>query len=408
MVYLIVFILLIVGVYMFDYRKRSSGELAYFGLMCLLFIAIAGLRYRIGNDSIIYENNYKDLPTLFELGSFRFSSIRYEPGFIIFASIPKTFSPDFVYLQIFQAIVVNTIIFWFVYKNTQNRFIALILYFICLYVNLNTEVMREALAVCCFLLAWPFFRNGKWLLYYPLVLLAITFHISAVMLLFLPIITVPGIRYFFRLGPQVLITALILFALGMVLQRKFFFIVEQLSANETIVDRAAEYSKSSLGGLRLNIIGMTEQLIKNVFIPIGALMYLKRRVKNDKDITTDTRWLKRMEMLIVAGTYFAVIALCIPIVARFNNYFGMFFYVAVASCFFTVAYFKRKKYRLPGSYWIVILVLICAIYFKLFFANTHGSQTKKVYMIYYPYESVLDPKENYDRESIYRLFKHFK
>lgn len=408
MVYLAIFLLLVAGIYSFDFRKRSAGELAYFGLMCFFFIAVAGLRYRIGNDTIIYENNYEQIPTLLELGNYRFSKMRFEPGFVVFSSITRTFSPDFVYFQIFHAIVVNVIVFWFVYNNTQNKFIALLLYFICLYLNLNTEVMREALAVCCLLVAWPFFRKSKWLLYYPLAILACTFHVSAFILLFLPVLTLPGVRYFFKLGPQTVILALIIFAVTMIVQRKFFFILEHISSNETVAERAAEYSKNSLGGLKLNVFGMTEHLVKFVFIPVGALIYLKRRVKIENDITTDQRWLKRIEIIIVGGLYFAIVALAIPIAARINNYVGMFNYVAVSSCFFTVAKLRRGKFRLPPAYWAVILLLVCSVYFKLYFVNTHGSATKKVYMVYYPYESQLDPKENYDREVIFRLFKHFK
>lgn len=408
MIYLFIFLLIVAGIYLYDYKKLKATEMFAFCLLCLLFIATAGLRYRLGNDSVIYERDYATLPAFYELSSFRFSSVRFEPGFVIFSSIPRGLSSDFTLFQFFHATVVNIVIFWFINKNTQNKFIALLFYFICLYVNLNMEVLREALAVCCFLLAWPFFKKGQWIYYYLLALLAVTFHVSGIMILLFPIMAIPGVRYMFRLGPQTFFVCIALFIIGFIIQRKFFFFIEMMSSNDSMANKANLYAKNSLGGMRLNIFGVTEQLLKFVLIPALGLWYMKKKIKNSQSSESQQQWIKKIELIMVAGMYLAVLSLTITIFNRFNNYVGMFNYVTMASCFFTTLKIRNKRFYLRGGYWAFILLFVCAVYGKLYFANTHGSSTHKVYMVYYPYESRLDPKENYDREVIFRLFKHLK
>lgn len=408
MVYFIVFILLLICIYAYDYRRHSRGNLVAYCILCLMFIAIAALRYRIGNDSIIYENIYRYFPTIGELPSYNFDTLRFEPGYIVFSSIPRTFSSDFTYFQIFHAFVVNPIIFWFVYKNTKNKYIGITLFYVCLFLNLNTEVLREALAVCCFLLAWPFYKKGNWVIYYLFIALACTFHISSLILVFLPIFAIPGLRYCFRLGIQVLFIGVVVFAVCIFLQRKFFFILQEVATNESIMERAETYSKSSLGSLRLNIFGMLDQLIKSVLIPLAALWYMKRKYKSEENDFYTLRWLRRMEIIIITGVYFAIAAMSIPIAGRFNNYVALFNFVMISSCFFTTVRISHRRWRIGGIYWSAILAFIICINARLYFVNTHGSSSKKVYMVYYPYESRIDPKENPDREDIFRLYKHFR
>lgn len=392
-------------VYAYDYRKHNTGSTASYVIICLFLIAIAGLRYRIGGDSVLYEASYKGLPTLADIPGFKFSSTRYEPGYVVFSSIPRFFSSDFTYFQIFHAFVVNVVVFWFAYKNTKNKFIAVTLYYVCLYLNLNAEVLREALAVCCFLLAWPFFRDGKWILYYLVMALGCTFHVSAFITLVLPLFVIPGIRYFFQLRPYTLVMFIVVFAVSLILQRKVFVIIETLNINDTMVTRAQDYAKSSFGGMSLNLTGMIESIIRSILVPLAALYYMKQRMKSEEDEKIVAAF-RKLEILIITGLYFAVITLVIPIATRFNNYIAMYNYVLIASCFFTTVKVHKKRFRLQGSYWTAILLLVLIINFKGYFASTYGGESNRRYMLYYPYSSRLEPEDNPNREVILRFFRH--
>lgn len=408
MIYFIVLLLLIPAIYFFDYRKNRQGSLAAYLLFYILAVGVAGLRYRIGGDSIGYEVAYERFPTLLNIWNFNFSSTRFEPGYIVFSCIPRTFSPDFTLFQFFHALVVNGVIFWFIAKNTRNKYIGILLYFICNYLNLNTEVLRESLAVCCFLIAWPFFRDGKWLRYYLFTLLACLFHISALVTLLLPLTVIPGIRELFRLGKRIIIIYTLIFIFAYLLQRKFFNVIELLSSGSTLEERAQSYVKSSYGGTVLNIFGMTETLFRSVIFPLVALYYRKLQSKSLSLKSSGRREVSRMEPMIITGTYFTIVSLVIFILGRYNNYFSMFNYVIIASCFFTAVKVKRKKYKLQAASWVILLVIFLGLNFKGYFAGTYGSSTNKRYMLYYPYASRLDPKEDYHREEILRYAHHIK
>lgn len=406
MLYFIILFLLIVCIYTFDYKKYPKGKAVAYGAFCIAFILVAGLRYRIGNDSIGYEISFSKMPSLLELGSFKFSSIRYEPGYIIFSSIPKTFSSDFTYFQIFHALVLNSVVFWFVASNTQNRFLAITFYALGLYFNLNTEVLRESLAVCCFLLAWPSFKNRKWYFYYPIMFLGASFHISATITWLLPIFAIPGIRQGFRLGWRTLFICVGLFVIGFIIQRRFFSIIQLLSANETITDRANMYSKAGYGGMNLNILGMLEHSLKTIIFPLAALYYMKLKVGFDKT-SKEFQKFQRYEIIVMAGVYLAVLTMTVFIIGRYNNYVGLFNYALMASCFFTVVKVKKRKFRLPTPTWVMIFLVFVALSLKSYMATVYGS-SKKLYMVYYPYTSRIDPQVDPDREEMLRLMSHIK
>lgn len=408
MVYFIVFICLLAGIYAFDYKKISKGSLVAWCVLCAAFILIAGLRYRLGGDSIIYEDIYKKMPTLSQLEIFKFNNSRYQPGYVIFTAIPRSLSPDFTYMQIFHAIVVNVVVFWFIFNNTANRYIALTFYFTGLYLNMNMEILREALAVCCFLLAWPAFRDGKWLLYYLLVFLACSFHISALVCLIFPLTAIPGIRFLFRLGWQCLALCLVIFAICYTLQRQLIVMLGSITDNASILEKVQNYSKSNTyGNLNLNIFGMLEQIIKNILIPAAALWYMKKVARGAGDARL-TRWVNRIELLIVTGIYFAVMTLIIPISSRFNNYVALFNFVTVASCFFTPLCLRKRKFRLPGYAWTSVFLVVLFFNVKLYFAASVVAKDHKFYSVYYPYYSRLDMKTDQKREEIFRSYSHIK
>ena len=407
MVYFIVLAILIYCIYTYDYKKHKVGDMVFYIGICVLLIFIAGLRYRIGGDSIGYESEYKNIPSLFHMRGFKLNSIRWEPGFIWFMILSKTLSSDFTIFQFLHAVVVNSIIFWFIFKNTENKFICVSLYCIGLYLNFNTEVLRESLAVCIFLLAWPFFRRGNWIFYYLICIAACFFHISAVFTLILPIFAIPGIRGGFRLGYRTIFICVILFGISFYLGKKFFSIIKLLSQNETVTERAEIYGKTSYGGSVLNIFGILEAILKGCILPACAIWYRKLTLKGTDD-QQKIKDFRKMEIMVMSGIYVSVMTMAIFILSRFNNYLNMFTFAMISICFFQKVEIKRRKFKLGGIYWSIILLLLFSLNFKAYFANTYGSTKNKRYMLYYPYYSRLDPTEDQRREEILRFAFHIK
>ena len=99
---------------------------------------------------------------------------------------------DFIFFQIVHSIIINSVVFWFISSNTKNKFTAVFLYFLFLYVLVNMEIAREALAVSVFLVSVKFLQNKKYVAYYLLAIIAFLFHYGAAISFVFPLIY--GIR----------------------------------------------------------------------------------------------------------------------------------------------------------------------------------------------------------------------
>ena len=100
MLYIFILLLIFIGIYQYDYRHVDRGRLFYWILLLIIFICLAGFRYRMGTDSINYETTYeRDIPTLDRLKLMDFYDLRYMPGYILLASVSRTISNEFMLLQ---------------------------------------------------------------------------------------------------------------------------------------------------------------------------------------------------------------------------------------------------------------------------------------------------------------------
>lgn len=403
MIYFIVLFLILMCVWAYDYRRHEMGSSFFYWFLYFLLVVIAGLRYRIGIDSIVYESIYEDVPTLAELGKFQFDKIRYEPGFMVFASLPRSISSDFTLLQIFQAIVVNLVVFLFIKANTRNKFFCLLLYYIVLYLNLTTQVMREALSLCCFLLAWPYFRDGKWLKYYLLMLFATFLHTSALLTLIFPIFTIPGIRNGFKLGWQVLIIGVVVLGIGFVIQQNFYNFFMMISVSGRMADRVMEYSTDADAGQVLNILGSLDLCIRNILFPVLAIYFLGKKVRREGDIHKIKEF-EKLQVLVITSVYLTLMTIPMFIFGRYYNYLGLFNFIAISRWVFSYLNIGRKVYRLRPAYWFLVLLPFFFFQFKSYMGPINKSGSLRTYMIYYPYNSRIDMERDPNREALYKYY----
>ena len=438
---------MLVCVYAYDLRRHAPlYKFSYWGFFVVL-VVLAGLRYRIGTDSIVYESQYDLVPMLWELPGFNFDSTRFEPGFMIFSSLARTFSSDFMWLQFLVSIVVNLVVFWFILRNTRHRFLCLTFYYIVLYLNLNTQVLREALAVSLFLLAWPSLRDGKWWLYYILTGLACFMHTSALFTLLIPIFCLPGIRELFVIGKRTIFILIIILASGVFIERHFSDVFSLMAVTQRVVDRVNTYSKSAFSSGHLNIFGFISTFVQCCLYPLLALYFAnkafkfkhkfkpsipsetvkvikenlaeEKRENNDNLVVADPklnlkekeeeqkrakREFNRWQMLVLLGVYSMVLSLTMFIFGRYYNYFGMFCFAATADWAFGKLIVKGKEIRLKSSLWVIILLPWFFYNLYAYAAPANKSGTLKTYQIYYPYYSRLNPQVDPKREEIYRYW----
>ncbi len=403
----IVLLMFVALSYCYDYKKFTSLKGFWLVVMWITAVCIAAFRYRMGVDSVMYEYEYPEMPTLSQLWDYKFSDSRYQLLYIVFTAISRSLSDDFFCFQILHALYVNTIIFWFYSKYTKHTFFALSLYFLMLYIPFNMEVLRESLAISTFLLAWPMFKNGRWLWYYVICLIALGFHLSAILTFVFPLFRLPGLRQFFVFGKRTIIICFLLFSIGFFIQDRFFDILQGLSMTDNFKERAAAYKGDELGGAALNINGIIGYLIKFACYPLIALYFLKKKRKSgskDGKVALD-----KEEYMCMWNVYTTCITLLITIFHRYNNYLAPFTILLIADWAFSSITFGKVVWKYKYYMWVVIFIPLYFIHiYTGFYSALNKSGTLTQGMIYSPYKSRLNPEEDKNREKTYRYINPWR
>lgn len=401
MIYLVPLILLLFGIYYYDYKNHQHNKYFLWVIICIILICIAGFRYRLGQDTLAYLKFYETLKPLNHLKYSQIESSRFAPGFVILLSFFKMITPEFYLFQIFQAAFVNIVFFYFFRKYAKNQFFAALVFYVFIYFVMCFQQMREAFAVGLLLLGFPFFIKRKWIHWYAISTLAFLFHISAGILFILPLIVMPGIRKFFVYGKRTIFICLGITILSLFLQAMFFKYIELLSLSDTITERAQNYDKIALGGGMLNFFGIICMIVQSVLFPYLALIYLNKE-KDNLEFKKD--YFRGLNDFVLMSIYVACFSIFISIMARYLNYFFPFAIIAMSYWIFEPIKLFGKKIRFRFSYWMILIFPMFFFYcISYYFVSVNKSGTLKGYMVYYPYSSILDETKNNDREKTIML-----
>lgn len=397
MIYFIVTFILIFFSYHFDYRNQKKGKQAAYYIVILMFILVAGLRYRIGVDSIRYEAQYLSLPTFIELLSFDFSSVRAEPGYVILNSIARSFSDSFVAMQFLHATFVNIAILHFFKTHTTKIFSASLLYFIFpfMYLNYMCEVMRESCAVVCFLTGWIYFKKRQWLKYYFFAILATLFHVSGFVTLFLPLLYLPGLRSFFVLDKRMIFVLITTFLIGGAINVWLFDYIQALTFFDSLQDKAEMYADSDLSGMTVNIKGILAMFIPILYPWISFLLICKKNGGSEIN--------RELEFMLAICFIFIVLSIPIALAYRYTNYFYPFAIITICNCLFQPVSFCHKIRQFAFRAWILILFPLISFELGGLFRTIPGTQLSG-WMEFYPYSSRIWPEKNAQREQIYQYY----
>lgn len=406
MIYLLPLILILFGVVRYDYLSGKRGRLFLIFLLYIALVCIAGFRFRLGGDTVVYTNYFEHLPEIDKLRSIDLNRSRYAPGFIILLSLSKTIYNEFFFFQFIVSIFINTAVFLFFFKNSKHFFFGILLYYFYFYTELNMEVLRETVAISIFLFAWPYFKEGKWIQYYILAILAIFFHMSAFMLILLPLICLPGINYIFTFGRRTFFFCLVIFILGVSMNIYFTNFMEIIALTEKMSDVATTYSKNSMGGSRmLNINGIISIIIRLILYPCLALYFLNSKYKEK---LREMNGLIKAERITVLSLYIAVGSMTVIILFRFNNYLAFFPLLLISDWVFSSLQFKMKRIRLGlGTWFLIVLPMFLMQFYSLYYYRYTDNGSYISYMKYYPYQSIFDKEKDIEREHIYRKIRRY-
>ncbi len=380
MIYLIVLILLLLLSFRYDINGKTRGREQCYLAMLVIFILIAGLRWRLGVDTPNYLNSfYHRYPTLDHF-SFENYPIGKDPFYVLINSVVKSFFGGFYVVQLIQATFVNVLIFKYINKHSKYIFTCILLYYLIGYIGYTMEIMRGSMSIVLCLFANDYILDKKWIKGYLLYALALCFHAQTVVLFVLPVL------FFLRLNKFGVLLLGLAFIVGYLIQAAFGDYLMLLDLDDAIVDKAEKYAESDkYGGQGGNINFFIVYILPNMIYGVLALIYMKRNHIESK--------LLKLEPMLMLGMMFLMIQMSMQIAYRFVDYYRIYFIMFCAESFVYVA--KNVKLSSSLAYcraWILIFPFV----FLLVYPRLAGKMIR-----YVPYISVFEREVVKERELKY-------
>lgn len=382
MIYLIVLILLVYLSFIYDIREKTKNRDFWYRFVLIVFILIAGLRWRLGVDTPNYlEFFYYRYPTL---GKFSFTDygIGKDPFYVLINSVVKTFGGRFFIVQLIQASIVNVLMFKYIEKHSSYFFTCILLYFVTFYYNLNMEIMRASLSVVICLFAYDYMLDKKWLKGYLLLCLALMFHMQTIVMFVVPIFLFLRLN---KLGIAIIFGA---FLFAIYVNKIFGDYLMMLDVVSEVGAEKAEYYLNSdkFGDQTKNLKFMAVMYFPYIIYSIASLLYLKKYDKENP--------LLRLEPFLLFGVIFVVMELNLYIAYRFVDYFKVYFILFFSELL--ISFIKQRGSRLSsGVVFARTFIIFIPLFFMIGFTNYRRSDR------FYPYSSVIDRKIDKTREQDY-------
>lgn len=286
-------------------REDDIGKYFIWGGLYLYLTCLIGFRYMVGGDSFVYLNYFNELSTL---NGIKLSmDDEYQPLFVLLNYISKIIYPSFTCFQIIHVIILNTCLFWFFYKNAENKFTALFLCLLMFYINFSVEILRESLAVMVFIFNYKNLEENKWFKYLFWTFIAMMFHLSAGFLLILPFLKFLKFnKYYF------VILVIIFLSLS---QLQFLFII--FENFEKINKKLNDYSEATYGWKSSLLFVITKTII-----PLTIFLWAKYK------LNVKIKYENLMCIFIILG----ICAIFNTIIfTRFTNYFLPFYCISLSN-----------------------------------------------------------------------------
>lgn len=359
---------------------KPGGEKGWYYFNLVVLILFAGLRYRVGSDTLMYMSMFYEWPKLDELRYFDFATATYNPLWYIFAALARSIYDDFTTLQIMHAVIVNCTFFWFFRKYCPKYyFSAILLYYVGYFCYFNMEVMRESLCICVLLLSTSFLLEKKWLLYFPMCVIGLLTHYSAAIMLVLPFLLLFK-RPSWKWEVVILLGVVVLMRVVNVPM----LVLSLFGLNDQLILLIGGYIEEMR-----NVMGIISELLN--FFPIFIFIYLreKHQITEENDFTP----------LMMGTVVVYALAMNVGIFSRFINYFVPFILVYSVNTVYRALYWKFRDYQI--SYLLCLMAFFVLNFNMIRFYTKDMSESypgTRAYVRYIPYHSVLNPKIDEHRE----------
>lgn len=411
--YIVIGLAVALGVIFHDFRvsdlildRKVSDKLWNFWFIAIFFalILLAGLRYRIGIDTILLRGEFEMyMAKLDPHATSRISQIKFgEPRHFLIVAYLKSLGIDMWLWQILCACALNIPLAIAIRKNTDKWFSAILFYLMFAFIMLNFETMLEGAATGMLIWALGDIRKGRLWNYYLKLLIGMFFHLSIIVMVLLPLIYRKRVIDMFRNTRYLFIFGLCV--IGLSLMIKYFIIhfawimdmMPWLPSERFTSGYIRTYAEELLAPLNLNWRGYIGFFLINILLPFWiALILLKgsgggRTAPGEKFLKGH---ISGLELIGVICYLLGLLGLMTVVAGGFVR-ISMYFW-APACVGMAMALDRVRVWRL-GLLSAIILIGTLKLYGLS--APIEHTQDRYVAEIYIPYSSYITKGVNYRRE----------
>lgn len=370
-----ILIAIIIGIYLSMTNniitKRFAANLTAF--IILIFI---GLRGHIQSDFIMYYKFFESLPNIWEPKFYQYKNLQFEPGFVIYTAIVKGIWPNYFFWVFLNTSINVGILVWCFRRYSDSSVLSWILFLLFNGLIIEFNLYRNSIALVIFLLSIPYIQERRFVPFFLLWLLELTFHTSA--LIYLP-------TYFIlnRVYSQKLLIAI--FILSNIV---FFFDISPTSylieKTSSLVSLFPQIGKAS-GYFEKNIseMGITLGYLERTFIFL-MLIYLYPNLNK-----------KNQSNLIFSNSFFI--------------YYLLFYFFSDVKVFV-----ERFPLLFTYSYWIIVPNMLYmakgkkrSIWLSVFFIFSMIKITSVTRQLPYKYDNIVSGIEDYQTKKMKNVyFRH--
>lgn len=368
-VYIVALLIIVYSVCICDINSIKKPKQFFFVLELIILLLIISFQQKMGVDNLAYEDAFWDIPKLYELDADKLViGSQLQPFWYLVSSTSKTIVDSYRFFLIIHAVVINVVIFYFFKKNTPYVFTAILCYVVSMnYFYFNLDILRESLAVSCFLCSIPYLEKKERKKYYAMCIIAFLFHISALFLFLVPFI----IRYLRNVrNVKLFIIKLVLFTIPFVIL--FNYVLNAFVGSEGLVlimSQADHYNS-----LEKNF---GHSLIAALFgiVPALIVLYIRYKRRMPADI---------FALLTYVYIFLVLCNAFITGLTRVSNYFIFPYYICVINTIYLS--FSQLKYR-RLSYACLMIMMIIVVYD---YSTPIGNDSYAKVTNYIPYRSIFD------------------
>ena len=301
----------------------------YFTVSLLILTILSAFRsLNIGNDSFDYALSFVrigEYPGIFD------NTSRYEIGYIILNKFLYYFSKDPFILFFLSSVFVTGTIFWFISKYSKSVWMSIFLFLNLRIYYFTLSGIRQSIALSIVLISFHFLHKNKKLPFILLVILASTFHSSAI--LFLIVYPLSKIKYTKKVMMVYLLVALLLYSTFNSFMNIVFSIFPQY-----LVYNGSDYFENT------QVASVLDSLIVLLILFVGAFIFWKSAKKS--------YFFNVMLHIISIATVITLVSINASIIKRAALYFFTFSIVYIPLILNEI---NHKQKRLLLSYLFIVL-----------------------------------------------------